>query len=330
MLRRLTIPMLAIAMLPLLISSCSRAGDLPRRAESDAIAQHDEATPSEQQLANATYQGIQPQPIWLSEGIWEGEPYVEGSAARPRVEMHASGIRHGDLDGDGRTEAVVPMTDLAAGTGSHLYLAVMEEDPGQVRNVATVRVGDRVQVRRLAVKGEHIVLETIEAGPDDAMCCPTSERERVYRLEGGTLEGSMRELGEISPADLVGTTWRLTHLDWEEPLPAGIEASVSFRVDAIHGSSGCNAFGAPMKTVGPQSIEVGPISITRRACPPPRMEIEHALLERLRDVDRFSFLMEALVLSYDHEGELGALLLERQPQENAPPPDPETDAGVGR
>ena len=37
----------------------------------------------------------------LTDGLFEGEPYVEGDASRPTVEYMPGSARYGDLDGDG-------------------------------------------------------------------------------------------------------------------------------------------------------------------------------------------------------------------------------------
>ena len=49
---------------------------------------------------NATYSGIYDDPITLTEGIYEGEPFVEGDASRPTVEYIQGAERYSDLDGD--------------------------------------------------------------------------------------------------------------------------------------------------------------------------------------------------------------------------------------
>ena len=44
-----------------------------------------EAGSSITRLENATYTGIEDEPVTLLSGQWEGTPYVEGGASRPRV-----------------------------------------------------------------------------------------------------------------------------------------------------------------------------------------------------------------------------------------------------
>ncbi|NNK99209.1 MAG: META domain-containing protein [Xanthomonadales bacterium] len=43
------------------------------------------ATTTLEDLKNATYTGIEAQPVTLSGGRWEGSPHVEGGASRPTV-----------------------------------------------------------------------------------------------------------------------------------------------------------------------------------------------------------------------------------------------------
>ncbi|MDJ0926259.1 MAG: hypothetical protein QNJ73_01305 [Gammaproteobacteria bacterium] len=58
------------------------------------------------ELENATYQGISAAPVTLSNGRWEGQPYVAGGAARPAISL-ASGFRvTGDVTGNGIDDAI--------------------------------------------------------------------------------------------------------------------------------------------------------------------------------------------------------------------------------
>ena len=62
---------------------------------------------SPEQLKNAMYQGIYDEPVQLSDGRYEGKPFVEGGASRPTVtfvdELSASGDLYIDLKYDSGT-----------------------------------------------------------------------------------------------------------------------------------------------------------------------------------------------------------------------------------
>ena len=103
------------------------------------------------QMKNATYSGIYDEPVILVDGLYEGEPFVEGGAARPTVGLAPDFRRTGDLDGDGTEEAVVVLWESSGGSGTFNYVAVAGRREGQVVNLGTAELGDRVQVRAARV-----------------------------------------------------------------------------------------------------------------------------------------------------------------------------------
>ena len=55
---------------------------------------------TEDLLKNMTYQGIYNEPITLTDGLYEGEPFVEDGASKPTVTLIPF-TAFGDLNGDG-------------------------------------------------------------------------------------------------------------------------------------------------------------------------------------------------------------------------------------
>lgn len=139
--------------------------------------------PTVDELANATYSGIEDIPVTLSDGQWQGAPYVEGGASRPRVGLVEDIYFTGDLNADGEPEAVVMLWESAGGTGSYTYIAVMSRQDGDIRNIATALVGDRVNIRSASIDAGEIVLEVLQAGENDPMCCPTMLATRRWSLK---------------------------------------------------------------------------------------------------------------------------------------------------
>jgi len=133
-----------------------------------AAAQAPSTAPTYDELSNATYRGIYDQAVRLEQGFWEGEPFVPSGASRPRVQLVRDFLRTGDVNGDGRAEAVVLLGESSGGSGARVYLAVAGRQSGQVVNLATVSVGDRVQVRAARVASRRIELDVVQAGPQDA------------------------------------------------------------------------------------------------------------------------------------------------------------------
>ena len=103
-----------------------------------------------EELKNAEYQGIYQEPIQLTDGTYEGEPFVEGGASRPTVtfiEPNAGPMAWGDLNGDGVDDAVVLLVENSGGSGSFVYMAAVLNQGGKPENVDTVLLGDRAQVQ---------------------------------------------------------------------------------------------------------------------------------------------------------------------------------------
>jgi uncharacterized lipoprotein YbaY/heat shock protein HslJ len=163
-----------------------------------------------QDLANATYQGIYEQPVTLIDGVYEGEPFVEGGASRPTVTFIETPIAYGDINGDGQDDAVVLLAENSGGSGTFVYLAALVNQDGQPVNVATTLLGDRVQVQSLGIENNQVVVEMVQAGPDDPMCCPSQQVVKTYELQGDQLvETSSQVVSAEAEAssDIVGIVW---------------------------------------------------------------------------------------------------------------------------
>ena len=138
-------------------------------------------------LGDLTYQGILDMPITLNGGRFDGEPAVEGSAGHPMVTLLPESTAYGDLNGDGRPDSAVMLAAESGGSGTFVYMAVVSLEDGRPVNLATTQLGDRVQVKELAIENGQIVVTLLTQGPDDPMCCPTQTETRVYRVEGSEL-----------------------------------------------------------------------------------------------------------------------------------------------
>ena len=148
------------------------------------------------QAANADYDDILDEPFTLTNGRYEGEPYVADASSKPVVQIDSEHSATGDLDDDGLNEIVVALVTDFGGSGSYVYLAVVDTTESGTRSVATTGLGDRVRIRSLAIENGLVVIETTEHGPDDAMCCPTLQRLRQWNP--GT--GSMTDLATTNDA----------------------------------------------------------------------------------------------------------------------------------
>jgi len=141
---------------------------------------------TEESLKNAEYQGIYPEVVTLTDGQYEGEPFVEGGASRPTVTF-VQPYAAGDLDDDGVDDAAVLLVEDSGGSGSFVYLAAVLNRDGQPENVATTILGDRAQVEELSIESGRISVKMLTYGPEDPMCCPSQESQETYTLEGSEL-----------------------------------------------------------------------------------------------------------------------------------------------
>lgn len=266
--------------------------------------------PTLAELANATYAGIEEEPINLSGGSWQGEPYVDGGASRPGVGLVEEIYLAGDLEGDGEQDAVVILWQSSGGTGSFTYLAAMTRTENGISNVDTALIGDRVKFRSWQLVDGKIVIDVLQTGGNDPMCCPGTLATRTWTMENNRLmEGQINVTGELSLAVLEGTGWLLTHMDRQTPIE-NAEVTLKFQEGRIAGRSACNHYSADIKDgENTGAINIGVAMSTRMACPDHLMNIEQAYLDALSRVDSFSFQMGSLALrGQSNDGEMFSLL----------------------
>ena len=269
------------------------------------------ATPTPEQLANMSYTGIYEKAITLTNGRWEGNPFVTGGASRPAVGLIDDFILTGDLNGDGKDESVVLLWESTGGSGTYTYIAVTGLRGDKPYNLGTALIGERVQVRAGRITGNRIELDVIQQGPGDAACCPSQKSTRYWTLDASGLHVNASKItGTQSLADLAGTEWVLSRLDGNEPPAAQPEITLVFEGDRISGKSACNRYFAGVKETGelPGDLHVSNIGSTRMACPEAVMDQENRYLEALGNVTRYSFLTGRLALTWQNDGATGTLL----------------------
>jgi heat shock protein HslJ len=276
------------------------------------------------ELKNATYRGLEAdvEVVTLTDGVWEGEPFVEGAASRPRVVFVRDFHLMGDLDGDGLEEAVVLLSESSGGSGEFLHVAVVDRVEGKLENIATTPLGDRVQIRRGWTDGERIFLDVVQAGPEDAACCPGEMLTRGWALlPDGRLEvlPPAAEPARLSLGALGGVEWVLREWAWNEPAPQEPEITLVYAEGRFSGSGGCNSyFGSVEDTDTPGEMNIGPVGSTQRACPEPVMEAEMRFHQQLGAVRQYGFMAGQLALSYEMEGIWGVMLFDSREIKAAP------------
>ncbi len=269
--------------------------------------------PTLRELKNCTYSGFEAvkTPITLKDGRWEGEPYNAGGASRPTVTFVRDFYRTADLDADGIEDALVLLAEHAGGSGENVYLAVVARRDGQPRNVATVRLGDRVQILDVRIDGRQIVADLVQAGPQDAACCPGELIRRRWQLgpDGLRESGAPIKAGRLTLETIAGTEWVLRSWNLTDPAPSEPQVTLAFKEGKFVGTAGCNRYFAavkPEKTSG--EVTVGLAGTTRMMCAPERMAVEDRFLKQLAGVKKFGFMAGELALSYETDRVQGAML----------------------
>lgn len=254
------------------------------------------SAPTLDQLQQATISGIHDTPVTLEDGVWEGAPYLAGGAARPRVILTGL-VASGELADAAGEETVAGISSTTGGTGENIYLAVFGSRDGAPVQLGTVLVGDRVQVRAIAVGDRAVTLDVVEAGTGDAMCCPGQLATKTYAVRNGALElVSSSVTGRLTLAELAGREWTLLAID-RAPATSGTPPTLSFDGGRVSGFGGCNRYSGPGEDQGPGSLAFGALLATMMACPPPAMSVEQAFLGAMARATRYGFLNGDLVLS---------------------------------
>jgi heat shock protein HslJ len=234
----------------------------------------------------------------LKDGVFEAAPSQPGTTSRRRVVLLERPLAVGRLTGVRGESTVAVFTISEGGTGSLVYVGVFRAQGGRATDTGVALVGDRVQVRALEIVDGAVVLDVVEAGAGDAMCCPGQLARKSYGFRNGALTlTSSSATGRLSVAALADATWVLVSLDG---LPvSGVDRPPTLVFDGTRfsGFGGCNRYFGQVVETSPGAIVVGPMGSTKMACPAPAMELEDRFLPAMSRMTRYSFLGGRLVLS---------------------------------
>jgi heat shock protein HslJ len=269
-------------------------------------------TPTLEQVQAATVSGVFEQAVTLANGVYEGEPVEPGAASRPMLRLWPTTFHTADLDGTPGNEAVAMLSSTSGGSGEFVYVAVFGMRDGALANLGTVPVGDRTKLQSLWLERGKVVMDVIEVGPEEAACCGTQVARKTFGYEGGTFKQLSSEVrGVLALSMLASNEWTLVEIDGE-PLPAGVEAPlIHFENGTVRGFAGCNRFNATIKETKPGEVDVGPAAATKKACPPPQMELEQKFLTQLDAVSGYTYLAGQLALTWRDGDRYGTLLFRK-------------------
>lgn len=263
-------------------------------------------------IQSAEILGIEDGPVVLTDGRWEGAPYVEGGASRPTVGLVTEFVVRGEFVESGREDCAVLVWHHTGGTGNRLWLVILQSAPGRPRSVVTELVGDRVQVIHFAWFDQLLRLDLVAHGPQDAACCPGQFERRAYRMVGDELFETTEVVGRASTRDLGGEVWRLASLRrGAEPDSIPFEVTIEFdRLGNVVGEAGCNSFAGQSLNADGRNVSIEAQATSARRCSEGALALEDDFMRRLEAVERFSFLNGRLLLQYALEDESNVLTFE--------------------
>ena len=167
----------AASLLAALLVACSDGGEAG--ASSDAPPLSDESIRSLTVPSEVIASGE----ATLEDGSYQADVGSGGGASLASVTL--TDTARGDLDGDGDEDVVAIIVESGGGSGSFYGLwAILNKDGEPVLGPTSVMLGDRIQVRTLAIGSDGVVSADLTVhGPDDPLCCPTLDATQRYRLE---------------------------------------------------------------------------------------------------------------------------------------------------
>lgn len=98
--------------------------------------------------------------VTLANGRAEKET-APGSASKVVTALTDKRVT-GDVDGDGRADTVVVLTQQAGGTGTFSYVAVVLNGTGGVTTTPAALLGDRITVSGVRLDGATIVVDLLD------------------------------------------------------------------------------------------------------------------------------------------------------------------------
>jgi hypothetical protein len=121
----------------------------------------------------------------MKNGVYS-EPAAPGSAADVKVSMW-NDRAIGDLNGDHNKDSAVILITNSGGSGTFYDLAVVINDKGTYKHVASANLGDRVKIKKLVIDGNLVKVTMLTQGPADPMTSPTQQVTRTFKFENNTL-----------------------------------------------------------------------------------------------------------------------------------------------
>lgn len=134
-------------------------------------------------LRNATYYA----PFYERTVTLVNGSYSEGSGATAYSVQMLDVYALGDLNGDGKFDAAVILTENGGGSGVFESVVAVINLGGAPHQTGQVQLGDRVLVNSGDISSGVIHLNMIVQGPNDSLCCPSQAEVQSFWLLGNNL-----------------------------------------------------------------------------------------------------------------------------------------------
>jgi hypothetical protein len=158
------------------------------------------------------------QDVTVKDGEFSEEKQEDGYV--DRFYFKVFDINYGDLNGDGRDEAIVLTVCNTGGTGNFSEGFIFGMKAAKPTLLARIPGGDRAYggLRKTRVENGLLVVESNDPGPEGGSCCPQIIVTTKYKLTGNRIVQSGKETRrDIYPTERVtfargasGKTFRIT------------------------------------------------------------------------------------------------------------------------
>ena len=183
--------MAAVSLAALVLVAC---GQKEQAGPAAAVPAGPPPTPTLDQLKGATVSGVFDQAVTLANGKYDGPPAEPGAASHPTLVLWEPAVAFGDMDGAAGNEAVALLSSNSGGSGEFVYIAVFGVRDGQLVNLGTAEVGDRVKLRTLWLEKGKAMMDVVEAGPQGPGVLPDAAGPQDLR-DGGRRAQAVEERG---------------------------------------------------------------------------------------------------------------------------------------
>jgi hypothetical protein len=159
---------------------------ISRRGETQSKVKLEQVT-SRPSPANATFI-FEDGPVTLKGGVSSVYP-TPGSAIATETSL-SDDIEFGDINNDGKNDAVAILMQNSGGSGLFIFIAAYVSGNVAYKGTNAVFVGDRVSPQSLRINSDGtITLTYLDRKADEPMAAaPTVEKTRRYALRAGELE----------------------------------------------------------------------------------------------------------------------------------------------